>query len=716
MACRTPVSWPVYGGGKDARHYSPLALIDTTNVAHLAVAWTYHTGDADSAGTQIQVNGLEDEGVFYGVSPRLKAFALDAATGQVRWTFDPATRGESSLSVCRGVALYKDGDELHKNGNELRLFYSAGAHLFCLDARTGVPIPSFGHDGSVDLHDDLDRPARQRYVASTTPGIIYQDLLIVGTRVDETTPAAPGSIRAYDVHTGKRRWIFHTIPWPNETGYDSWADSTAWRYAGAANAWSGFSLDESRGIVYAPTGSASYDFYGGKRRGTDLFANCVLALDASTGRRIWHFQTVHHDLWDRDLPTAPVLVTVHKDSKPVEAVAQITKSGFVFILDRATGAPVFPVAETPVPSQSELAGEQPWPTQPIPTYEPPFTRQRLTEVNPFVADTAELRKRLDSYHTGLFEPPSREGTVIFPGFDGGGEWGGPSYDSATGILYVNGCEMPWVLTMVNAGAGPAHASESPVAVGRPRPASVAAAKAAPPTNLAAGQALYTTRCMICHGPERQGGGNYPSLLHAPATYTRDRFYQLLHTGRRMMPAFPDLGEGEQKALAAFILEDKTLQNQPYVATPAHPLSSYDSMPFTSTGYNKFLTREGYPAVSPPWGFLTAIDLDRGRILWKDTLGDVPAFKARGIHTGTENYGGSVVTAGGLLFIAATRDAKFRAFNKRDGRLLWETDLPACGFATPSVYEAGGKEYVVIACGGGKLGTRSGDSYVAYALP
>ncbi|TDX01363.1 outer membrane protein assembly factor BamB family protein [Dinghuibacter silviterrae] len=702
MACRThvpvhTVDWPVYGGGKDSRHYASLTEIDTSNVDRLSVAWTYHTGDADKTGTQIQVNGLEDEGVFYGVSPHLKAFALDAATGQERWTFDPSTQGESSLNVCRGVALYK-------NGNELRLFYSAGAHLFCLDAHTGKPIPSFGQGGSVDLHDDLDRPARERYVASTTPGLIYKDLIIIGTRVDETTPAAPGSIRAYDVHTGARRWIFHTIPWPGEAGYHSWEDSTAWRYAGAANTWAGFSLDEARGVVFAPTGSASYDFYGGNRRGEDLFANCVLALDAATGRRLWHFQTVHHDLWDRDLPTPPVLATLHKDSKPVDAVVQITKSGFIFVLDGTTGAPLYPVTETPVPTQSELAGEQPWPTQPVPTYEPPFTRQQLTidNLNPLVSDTADLRKRLDSYHNGLFQPPSREGTVIFPGFDGGGEWGGPSYDPATGILYVNGSEMPWVLTMVRVGKGP-----DPIYGEAARMRS---------TNLEAGQALYATRCMSCHGPERQGGGNYPSLLHAPKDYTQDRFFQLLRTGRRMMPAFPDLGEGQQKALASFILDDKDLQTRPYTAPPAPPLSGYDSMPFTSTGYNKFLTRDGYPAVSPPWGFLTAIDLERGRVLWKDTLGDDPAFKARGIHTGTENYGGSVVTAGGLIFIAATRDAKFRAFNKRDGRLLWETDLPACGFATPSVYSIDGKEYVVIACGGGKLGTRSGDAYVAYALP
>ncbi|HTJ14259.1 MAG TPA: PQQ-binding-like beta-propeller repeat protein [Dinghuibacter sp.] len=686
-ACGHPqtTDWPVYGGGKDARHYSPLSQIDTANVGRLAIAWTYHTGD-DDKGTQIQVNGLEAGGVFYGVSPRLRLFALDAATGRVRWVFDPKGVGESSLSVCRGVALYKDE----------RVFYSAGAHLFCVDAHTGRLIPDFGQNGILDLRTGLDRPVDKEYVASTTPGIIYKDLLIIGCRVDETTPAAPGSIRAYDVHTGQRRWIFHTIPWPGEPGYDAWADTAAWRHAGGANAWAGFSLDEANGIVYAPIGSASYDFYGGKRKGDDRYANCVLALDAATGKRIWHFQTVHHDLWDRDLPTAPVLVDIRKDNEPVAAVAQITKSGFVFLLDRATGQPLYPVREVAVDTVSELAGEKPWPTQPFPTFLPAFARSDAggQEKNAVASgilrsgapDADSLARRYAGYRKGLFVPPSREGTVIFPGFDGGGEWGGPSYDPATGYLYVNACEMPWVLTMVDVTPEPQK------------------------TNGEAGKALYVARCMSCHGPERQGGGNYPSLLRAPRDYTYARFTRLLETGRRMMPAFADLDSGQRQALASVILEDRKLQNRPF-SGGKQQVDGYDAMPFTSTGYNKFLSRDGYPAITPPWGTLTAIDLNRGRIVWRDTLGDTPLG-----HTGTENYGGSVVTAGGLVFIAATRDARLRAYNKRDGRLLWETALPACGFATPTVYAVDGKEYLVIACGGGKLNTASGDAYVAFALP
>jgi quinoprotein glucose dehydrogenase len=395
------------------------------------------------------------------------------------------------------------------------------------------------------------------------------------------------------------------------------------------------------------------------------------------------------------------LVTLQKNGKPIEAVAQVTKSGFIFLLDRQTGQPVYPVEERPVPTASELEGEQLSSTQPVPTVLPPFARQSLTEkdLNRLVPDSSyeDIKRRLAAYKTGsMFTPPSREGTVIFPGFDGGAEWGGPSFDPSTGLLYINASEMPWVLTMVDSKKEESSAS-------------------APLTNLEAGKKLYAASCMSCHGTDRQGGGNYPGLIDAGKKYNETQFTDLLSAGRRMMPAFKQLTTGEKQALASFILDIKGRQGARFINT-AKPVNPYFNMPYTSTGYNKFLTKEGYPAVAPPWGSLTAIDLATGAIVWKDTLGDYPELKARGIHSGTENYGGSVVTAGGLLFIAATRDAKFRAFNKRTGALLWETDLPAAGFATPSVYEVNGKQYIVIACGGGKLGQPSGDAYMAFALP
>jgi quinoprotein glucose dehydrogenase len=538
--------------------------------------------------------------------------------------------------------------------------------------------------------------------------MVYKDMIIIGDRVAEEAAAAPGHIRAYDVHTGRLRWIFHTIPYPGEPGYESWDDTAAYRHIGGANAWSGFSLDEDRGMLFAAVGSASYDFYGGRRTGNDLYADCVLALDAATGKRLWHFQTVHHDVWDRDPPTAPVLVTIKKDGKEIPAIAQVTKSGYVFLLDRQTGRPLSPVEERPVPTDSALRGEKLSPTQPVPVAMPVFARQALTEadLNPLVPDTsqADLRKRLARYRTGrLFLPPSRQGTVIFPGFDGGAEWGGPAYDPQSGWLYVNANEMPWVLTMVDAKKANLLVNDKE-STGRP------------PTVGEAAKALYATNCMVCHGANRQGGGNFPSLAGMNRKYNPEQFLALISEGRRMMPAFKQLGEAEKQALAAYILDQPKALQKPFLNPSSKPEDPYFTLPYSATGYNKFLSKEGYPAVAPPWGTLSAIDLSRGAIAWKDTLGDYPEFKAKGVHTGTENYGGAVVTAGGVLFIAATSDEKMRAFNKRTGRLLWEAALPAAGFATPAVYTAGGREYIVIACGGGKLHKKSGDSYVAFALP
>ncbi|GGA95744.1 outer membrane protein assembly factor BamB family protein [Puia dinghuensis] len=727
VACHSPrrdanVSWAVYGGTRGNTHYSLLTQIDTNSVGRLQRVWEYHTRDGDSV-SQMQVNPLMIDGVLYGVSPKLKLFALDAASGRERWVFDPASPvggGAPKISIainaCRGVAYYTGGL------TDQRLFYGAGSYLFCIDALTGKQEAGFGDSGRIDLHSDLGRDVKDLYVAATTPGMVYKDMIIVGDRVAEEADAAPGHIRAYDVHTGKLRWIFHTIPYPGEMGYESWDDTAAYKHLGGVNAWSGFSLDEEKGILYAPIGSASYDFYGGRRNGNDLFANCVLALDANTGKRLWHFQTVHHDIWDRDPPTPPVLVTVRKDGKDVPAVVQVTKSGLVFLFDRLTGQPLSPIEERPVPPDTALPGEKLSPTQPFPVGMPVFARQSLTEadLNPLVPDSslADLKKRLAGYRTGRpFIPPSRQGTVIFPGFDGGAEWGGPAYDEETGLLYINANEMPWVLTMIDAKKGVAGGAggkeATPVAGGG---AGHGAHGAAVPTVGEAAKMLYATDCQVCHGANRQGGGNFPTLVGMNKKYTTEGFISLISEGRRMMPAFKQLSADEKQALAAYILDQTAALGKRFVNASAKPTDPYFQLPYVATGYNKFLTKEGYPAVAPPWGTLTAMDISKGTIVWKDTLGDYPELKARGIHTGTENYGGGVVTAGGLLFIAATSDAKIRAFNKRTGQLLWEGDLPAAGFATPAVYAVDGRQYVVIACGGGKLHKPSGDSYVAFALP
>ncbi len=414
---------------------------------------------------------------------------------------------------------------------------------------------------------------------------------------------------------------------------------------------------------------------------------------------IWHFQTVHHDVWDRDLPTAPALVKIKKDGKTIDAIAQPTKSGFIFLFDRATGKPVYPIEERAVPTETELTGEKLSATQPWPVFPKPFARQVLTsgDLNTLIADSSynDIKNRLASFKTGfIFTPPSRQGTIIFPGFDGGAEWGGPAYDPETNIIYINANEMPWVLTITDT---------------KPQPT-------INETNLQAGQRLYSSTCMSCHGMSREGSGNNPSLTEVNKKYSDEQLVELITTGRRMMPAMSQLGEPEKRAIASYVLDLKNEQKEKYIASPKKE-DSYYKIPYTSTGYNKFLTKEGYPAVTPPWGTLNAIDLNTGEMVWKNPLGEYPELSAKGIPpTGTENYGGPAVTAGGLLFIAASRDAKFRAFNKRTGKLLWQTDLPAAGFATPALYEVNGKQYVVIACGGGKLKTKSGDAYVAFALP
>jgi quinoprotein glucose dehydrogenase len=691
--------WPVYLGDRESSHFSTLEQINTQNAPRLEATWTYHSGDArEDNRSQIQCNPLIIDGVLYGTSPRSKLLGIDGATGQEIWRFDPfATEPQKSAAgVNRGVAYWS-------HGADRRIFYTVGYFLYAINAGSGKPVAAFGNNGRVDIREGLGRDAGRLFVTSTTPGIVFRDLLIVGTRVSEGPgPAAPGHIRAYDVRTGKIIWTFHTIPWPGEPGYESWPPD-AWKHIGGANVWTGMSIDEKRGLVFCPTGSATFDFWGGFRIGRNLYANCLLALDAATGRQVWHQQFVHHDLWDRDLPASPNLLSVRHDGKQIDAVAQFTKSGHVFVFNRETGEPLFPIEERPVPP-STLAGESAWPTQPLPVKPAPFARQVFTEelvtdISP-ESHAAILEKFRQLKRHEPFLPPSREGTIIFPGFDGGAEWGGAAIDPRRGILYVNGNEMPWILTMVDARASGSKSTSD-------------------------GEQIYDQICAACHGTNRNGdpARAFPTLVNIGQKLKLADVLALLETGRGMMPAVPFLTKEQKQAVAEFILgsENPTTAGSdrafPSNAEGASSVGALGMEPFTHTGYNRWLDSNGYPAVKPPWGTLNAIDLNTGEYRWKTTLGEVPELMARGLPpTGTENYGGPLLTAGGVIFIAASKDEMFRAIDQETGKVIWQTKLPAGGYATPATYSVKGRQYVVIACGGGKMGTKSGDAYVAFALP
>jgi quinoprotein glucose dehydrogenase len=683
-------NWPVYLGDSASSHYSELKQINRKNVHQLEVAWMYNSGDGRKDNrSQIQCNPIIVDGVLYGTSPQLKLLAIDAASGKERWRFDPFAENPNNVTgVNRGVVFWKHGDDR-------RILFTAGQNLYCIDANTGAPVESFGKSGVVDIREGLGRDPKTLFVLANTPGAIYRDLLILGSRVSEGPgPSSPGHIRAYDVRTGKIVWTFRTIPQPGEPGYETWPPD-AYKYIGGANVWTGMAVDEKRGIIFCPTGSAAFDFWGGDRYGANLYANCLLALDAKTGKRIWHYQFVHHDLWDRDLPAPPNLLTVRHRGKKIDAVAQVTKSGHVFVFNRETGEPLFPIEEVPVPP-SRLQGESAWPTQPIPHKPAPFSRQQFTEdlvtdLSPKSREAVLERLAKVNRHS-LYYPPSTEGTVIFPGFDGGAEWGGAGVDPKRGILYVNGNEMPWILTMVET-------------------------KRKEGAQLSSAHQIYNQICAACHGISREGdpARAFPTLANIGQKLKKPQIVELLKTGRGTMPSFAFLSDEQRDALADHLLGDERIPvaGEKPEATSGLVLDS----PYSHTGYNRFFDPDGYPAIRPPWGTLNAIDLNTGEYLWRAPLGEFPELTARGIPvTGTENYGGPVVTAGGLVFIAATKDEMIRAFDQHTGKVLWQAKLPAGGYATPATYSVNGRQFLVIACGGGKMGTKSGDAYVAFALP
>ena len=672
---KVDTEWPASGGSAANTHYSTLSQINVGNVSKLQEVWRFDTKE----GGGLETTPVIADGVLYGFSPLLKVFALDAATGKLAWEFVPP--GRLTPRKVRGLAYWTDG-------SDKRILANVSPYVYAIDATTGKAIPGFGENGRIDLRENLRGDPKLQSVGVTSSGVIYQDLLIVGGSMEPSS----SDIRAYDVHSGKLRWAFHVVPHPGEFGYDTWPKD-AWTRVAAAGNWAGMAVDTARGIVYVPTASAHNDEYGADRVGDDLFADSLIALNAQTGERIWHFQGVHHDIWDRDFPAPPNLVTVIRNGKEVPAIAQTSKQGYLFLFNRVDGTPLFPIENRPA-LPSDVPGEVAAKEQPFPTKPAPFSRQRITEdmlTNRTPEAHAWAVKRFAEIRSdGQFVPMSvGKDTLMWPGFDGGGEWGGTAFDPQTHILYINANDVGLTESLVK------HDPNSSI-----------------------GSTVYMSHCSGCHGANRAGSPpEIPSLIGVQTRLTALQMTNTIQVGRGRMPAFPELANDgvEYKALMRFLAngEDKTRESAQSSG------SGTEEPKYDFTGYKKFLDPDGYPAVVPPWGTLNAINLNTGEYVWKIPFGEYPELVAKGLkNTGSESYGGPVVTAGGLIFIGATvADKKFRAYDKATGKLLWETTLPLGATATPATYEVNGRQYVVIAAGGMRDPvTPSGGIYVAFALP
>ena len=678
--------WPYVGGDLSNSKFSSLDYINISNIAQLKQVWQYEENDEkDDSATSLNFTPLVVKGKMISFMPSRKLVALDPSSGKLLWEFTP---DKTEIATWIRGATFKDGF----NGEPDMVLFVYGSTLYSINANDGKLNSSFGENGKVDFYEGLSvKPSMREkvHVTANAPGVIFNDLFIIGCKVPDELPSTPGDIRAFNANTGKLEWIFHTIPQKGEFGADTWPEN-AREIVGGANCWGSMTLDKDRGIIFVPTASPSFDFYGANREGQNLFANCLLALNAKTGERIWHFQTTHHDLWDRDNGSAPNLVNVIHEGKSVDAVALVTKLGYVFLFNRETGKPLFPIEELPVPATSKMPGEKPWPTQPFPTKPPPFARQGykqeyITNIDSITNTNIKKKIAENGYDTGIYDPPNLNGSIIVPSAHGGANWGGASYNPNSGVLFVNSHDMPWFLKLTET-------------------------KNLQSDNHLKGEELYSKYCSACHGLNRMGTSYGPDITNKVNSSSVEYLDGFIKRGAEPMPSFKHLPQVQIDAIISYIRKQEMKSD---TKVNDSELVTNSTEPYGFSGYSIFFDDNGLPAIKPPFGTLNAIDLNKGEIIWQVPLGEDPKLAEMGIkNSGMFSRGGSISTNGGLVFIAATKDGMFRAFEQASGKVLWETKLPGLGTANPATYAVDGKQYVVLAVSPSK-DFKGG--YVAFSL-
>ncbi len=689
-------TWRAYGGAEDGSQYSSLKQVNRSNVAQLKPVWTVSTGDA----AIYSFNPLVIGDTMYVLAAKDHIVALDAATGKQKWSYD--IQAKTPLLTNRGLTYWQS-----KDGRDARLIFAADNMLQEIDAHTGKRIETFGKNGRVDLREGMGRdPGALTLVQSYNPGRVFENLVIFGSATNEEYRSGPGDIRAFDVTTGQLVWTFHTVPHPGETGYETWPKD-AWKTVGGANAWSSMAVDDKRGILYVPTASPKYNFYGANRTGNNLFGDSLLALDARTGKLRWYYQMVHHDIWDYDNPSTPLLMTVLHKGKPVDIVAEASKTGFLWVFDRVTGKPLWPVEERAVP-KSPMPGEETSPTQPFPSLPAPFARQSFTskDLSPYLTpeEHDRLKQQIDAArNNGLFTPPSTQNTVEMPGNNGGANFGGAAGDPARGWVYVVSKDLPAMLKLT-------------------LPTTVATNN----TDESRGAALFATNCSTCHGADRAGRPPaIPSLIDIDKRVSSEMLQSTVHYGKGLMPAQAFLTTGEITSIRAYLLKPQLASTTEAAAKPAGDPSTLEY----KSGFGFMFAESGLPVIGPPWTSLTAYDLNTGNIRWQIPLGEVPELAEKGITNTGSHFPkvDPVVTAGGLIF-TGSRDRKIRALDSATGKTLWEYEAPAALEGMPAIYESNGREYIVF-CAAARATTRTHSvpghpasqepihgSYIAFALP